>query len=265
MRYRSLTDIFPVGYPFLPDEEEVRRQCLKWWYQVFEAQSLLPLTEHLSTIVDPFVREYSVSAMHAIIEKELASEDSEIRISPDAREALENDFRRIIRRAHTDQLMDKMDTIEQQIDITPLPNIVTSYSETLVDDVAFLKQEVARLSQIVEQRITENAISSLPTAPVSINWTFIDLWLMPKNEIADENAEDYTNFHTVLNGYIRQGAKLDDILHYLLSRDGKILHLPRHKRGKSAGRINQAQIREVLEQLGIHYEKSNYSRILIGL
>lgn len=110
MRYRPLTDIFPVGYPFLPSEAEVRRKCRQWLDIAHDEYNLLIITGQINQIVDPYLKEYTTVVMHNLLYKEAADPDSDYRLSTTCLEALENDFRRIINNAWSEQKSESMNT-----------------------------------------------------------------------------------------------------------------------------------------------------------
>lgn len=110
MRYRALTDIFPVGYPFLPSEAEVRRQCRKWLDMAYDDYNLLIITGEINRIVNPYLKEYTTVVMHNLLLKEASDPDSEYRINSTCLEALEADFRRIIGNAWNEQVQENMNT-----------------------------------------------------------------------------------------------------------------------------------------------------------
>lgn len=107
-------------------------------------------------------------------------------------------------------------------------------------------------------------VASSPVPSVSFpNWFYIDEWMFDPQNISDHDREDFERFKTIMTGYIKDTPKLEEIIDFLLRRDGKILTLPRHKSGKNQGTFNQTKIREALAAIGIKFGKSQYSKLLL--
>lgn len=101
---------------------------------------------------------------------------------------------------------------------------------------------------------------------VASNWEKINLWLLNEKEVPAHYLEDFHNFHTIMNRYIRDKEKLETILAYLLRCDGHFLRLPRKLSGKSKGVLDQKAVREALVAIGIrNCSTSNISKALQAL
>lgn len=201
MNYRSYEDIFPAGYPYLPDETEVRRRCRSWLAQMIEVQYLPFLSEKMAGIVNPYVREYTVSVMRGIILDEAFDPDSDMRINSLALEQLEDDFRRIVRKARADQITEELDTLEDNAAISPLPDNTAAVSGSLAANVAYLNSEVARIKQMLEQR-REPAL----------------LWPTYCPGVSDDDKHDFERYlHTLCTNTSRNQTA--DIRQYLILKE----------------------------------------------
>lgn len=149
MRYRPLTDIFPVGYPFLPTEAEVRRKCRQWLDIAHDEYNLLIITGQINQIVNPYLKEYTTVVMHNLLLKEAADPYSDYRLNNACLEVLENDFRRIIRNAWNEQGDEEMACATEEKGLIR-PNSTdtlhsTSRMDRLEEQMAYVLHEVHKM------------------------------------------------------------------------------------------------------------------------
>lgn len=185
MRYRPLTDIFPVGYPFLPSEVEVRHKCRQWLDIAHDDYNLLIITGQINQIVDPYLKEYTTVVMHNLIIQEAANPDSDYRLNSTCLEALENDFRRIISNAWSEQVKENINTAfrweegkRDQQDTRDVQALETTSEVNMQLILAELRRAHERIDKMEEKTVT-----SAPSSQLSTDWTLIDLWLIDKKEV----------------------------------------------------------------------------------
>lgn len=148
MRIRQYEEIFPENYPFPPDKEEVKRTCRIWWNRMYEVQSLWPVTSNLNNIVDPFLREYTVTVMHQLIMQDQASGDPEMHLSPEALQHLLCDLRHITRHAWDEQFDERLNYTISLSD-SPTPPTSDHLPKTYDTRLDQLEQQMKTLRQVV--------------------------------------------------------------------------------------------------------------------
>lgn len=149
MTFHCYADIFPPNYPFLPDEEEVQRQCKAWFYQLLETQTLRSITERIKAIVDPYRREYTVTVMWEHAQQESTNPDSDVRLAPSQLDELEHDLRIICRGARDEQISLENDALQPADTPTTSSPAVTTRLADMEEDIRSLKKDVAQLKKMV--------------------------------------------------------------------------------------------------------------------
>lgn len=166
MRYRSITDIFPVGYHFLPSEVEVRRQCRRWLDIAHDEYNLLIITGQINQIVDPYLKEYTTVVMHNLLLQEAANLDSDYRLNNTCLEALETDFRRIISNVWNEQIRESMNTAydrEEGIHVEQDTRDVQTLETTSEANMQLILSEIRRAHARIDKMEGRNAAYLWPT------------------------------------------------------------------------------------------------------
>lgn len=215
MRYRPLTDIFPVGYPYLPSEVEVRRKCRQWLDIAHDEYNLLIITGQINQIVNPYLKEFTTVVMHNLLLKEAADPSSDYRLSSACLEALENDFRRIINSAWDEQIQGEKDAAyeaeeEQRIGPTPAAALfTTARMDRLEEQMAYLMQEVQNMKRQPDKN--DSAIQ-----PAKFLY------------IRSDNPAEIKDIEDTMRIYIA-GNKPSELCTYLFENEGQLFKkMPKH-------------------------------------
>lgn len=160
MNYRTLQQIYAKGYPLPPDEGEVMLRCKRWFYDACETHNPNIFTQAINAIIDPFERELSVTHMHEVILRESAVEG--IPMNAIMMEKIEDDFRRIIRRAQADQLLDTMDVVEEDIKQPVTPVHASVHIQCMEERIALLEEEVRRLKDDAQKKQQQPTVAHWP-------------------------------------------------------------------------------------------------------
>lgn len=190
MRYRSLSEIFPVWYPDIPSEEDMRMECQ---HRLAYAQRPEDMTDWIKREPCPYRQEAIAVVLHTLL-SERCDED-EFRMASYVREEIETEIKRIIRRAFSDQIAEEMLHAEG-VSERPSQPAVTSVRQT--QRIDRLEQQVDYLWCEVEKLRTQRPENTLYCRYLIPN----DVWSM--EEMEQQLKEIIHSPATTLVAYLRE-------------------------------------------------------------
>lgn len=174
-------------------------RCKRWFYDACETHNPNIFTQAINAIIDPFERELSVTHMHEVILRESAIEG--IPMNAIMMEKIEDDFRRIIRRAQADQLLDTMDVVEEDIKQPVTPVHASVHIQCMEDRMTEMEKEIARLKNLIAEKMAQQPSQSVFTYIRSLDFK-------PAEETEREFCAESKRGVTALARYMRRAEQL---------------------------------------------------------
>lgn len=161
MIYRDL-DIFDDCSAYLPDQEEVSRQCVRWLDEAREQYSILVISARIKSVVNPWLREYTASVMHRTLQASCVDEWSDRPLSQMAIEQIEDDLRRITKQARSEQVWDELGDIHQQIQESRsvLPTRVDKLEKKIDQMREDMQEEIEKLREEIQSSRAESSCAA---------------------------------------------------------------------------------------------------------